>query len=172
MDTIQPRCPYCNAQGLTHLAKYQAGNFVVVYCGQCGAIYGVVPSVAKEKFPSPSAKEEVPPPVEETAAPSEPPPSPLSSIEKPPDFIQQIGQADLKHKVPYSPERLAAVAMSAGLNRGSMYRHFPLDGGPPICSLCKVEMQQFTIPEGHKNSGVKVWVCQTFGCKEWELVDG
>ena len=41
--TATPRCPYCNAKDFKHLTRQVLGNFMVVYCGQCGAIYGVMP---------------------------------------------------------------------------------------------------------------------------------
>jgi hypothetical protein len=42
--SVQPRCPFCNRQGLSGIvAKKLSPDFGIVYCGQCGAIYGVVP---------------------------------------------------------------------------------------------------------------------------------
>lgn len=57
--TATPRCPTCDAQGIKHLANHNLGQYILVYCGQCGAIYGVVPNLAalQTQPPSPPAVE-------------------------------------------------------------------------------------------------------------------
>lgn len=52
-----PHCPYCNAQGLNHLAMERLpGQVGLFYCGNCGAIYGVAsiqaPSPPKRAIPA------------------------------------------------------------------------------------------------------------------------
>lgn len=46
MATLLPRCPHCNARGLDYLVIEQVKQFNLVYCGVCGAIHGVLPSLA------------------------------------------------------------------------------------------------------------------------------
>ncbi|MCL4299675.1 MAG: hypothetical protein KJ077_28325 [Anaerolineae bacterium] len=43
MADLLPRCAYCNARGLNHLIVEQTAQFMLVYCGKCGAIHGVLP---------------------------------------------------------------------------------------------------------------------------------
>lgn len=271
-----PRCPYCNAQGLAHLAQRDLGLYLLVYCRQCGAIYGVVP---KPTTPSPAAETPTavkptapvtsPPPVApppEVARPTPPPPKAVRTLQPPPmppqhaalnaaDLIRVIseyagqrvslsptqlehiyrhatrldgptaprceqhqrrlvrltvppdapragarlwvcagyaecrcwqpeqpgpvspqllalvGSADLSQKVPYNPEKLANQMKAAGLNRGTAYRHYAIEAGPPLCLTHKVEMVRLMIPPGYQNSGCSVWVCSTPDCQEWELAE-
>ena len=51
--SVQPRCPWCNASGLNHIAIKKLGGVAVVHCGQCGAVYGVTP--LPETNPTPPA---------------------------------------------------------------------------------------------------------------------
>lgn len=92
-------------------------------------------------------------------------------VQKPLTFLVELGSADLSGKTPYSPQKMAAIMRATGLGRGTMYRHIAVDEGPPFCLKHKVEMDQFTIPAGHKNAGIKVWICPRYDCREWELVD-
>ena len=46
---MEPRCPYCNAQGVQHIAARPLSTAVVIYCSQCGAIFGVVPNQPEPK---------------------------------------------------------------------------------------------------------------------------
>jgi hypothetical protein len=68
-----PRCPYCNAQGIAHLQVKIVGVFVLVYCGQCGAIHGIIP--APQQVPEISPPERAAVPAEVQPRP-EPPPGP------------------------------------------------------------------------------------------------
>ncbi|GEM_PF-5318399 len=46
---VEPKCPSCSASGMEAIGhRYQfthssAPNFLVVYCNQCGHVYGVLP---------------------------------------------------------------------------------------------------------------------------------
>ena len=46
---VEPRCPHCNAHGVNKIAAKNLGNYSLIYCGQCGAIYGVVPKTQTKK---------------------------------------------------------------------------------------------------------------------------
>lgn len=85
-----PRCPFCNAQGLDKLAAKTLGYFSLIYCGQCGAIHGVVPLPPKK----PKTKQQARPVATTEQAPASPPAPPLTS---PPE----------KEKTPPSPEEEA-----------------------------------------------------------------
>lgn len=54
---IEPRCPYCNASGVDKITAQRLGGALLLYCGQCGAIHGVVPAVPKPAPPQPSPAE-------------------------------------------------------------------------------------------------------------------
>lgn len=159
---VTPRCPYCNTQGLKHLALKNLGLYSVVYCGQCGAIYGVIPTPTKAE-PNPIEIEN-----ERPEKLPEPPeiPAPEPSPDNP---FNEIGYADLTQKVAYSPEKIAQAARS--MKRSTMYRHIVIDDGPPHCLTCKAEMRgKITIPPGYPNSGRKIWICPNYHlCKGWEL---
>lgn len=169
MPPKQPRCPYCNAQGLKNLEMHQTGAFAVIYCAQCGAIYGVVslprqPSVSPHEPTEKTSQKEM-------VSSDQLPETDLSSLKKPLDFIVEVGNADLSAIEPYSPERMAAAIRAAGYNRNTMYRQFIFDDGPPFCLDHHVEMQQFAIPGGYKNSYKLIWICPEYDCREWELVE-
>ena len=40
---VEPRCPFCNATGVSAIAARRLGNALLLYCGRCGAIHGVAP---------------------------------------------------------------------------------------------------------------------------------
>jgi len=164
-----PRCPYCNAQGLKSLAILQAGAFAVIYCDQCGAIHGIVPMPRQAAPERPPLKEETPRdhPIEPEITP---PAVADKTLSKSPDFIAEISDADLAKKHSYSPERIAAAMRASGINRGTLYRQFITDVGPPFCPQHQVEMQQFAIPGG-KNKYKLIWICPEYECREWELVE-
>lgn len=157
MTTVKPRCPYCNVQGIKYLANRQVGNYLIVFCGDCGAIYGVVPVPIGQQ---PQTKKEVPKP-DGRAAPKE-------TVYP----FGIIGHADLSQKEPYSPQRMANRVRAARLNRGTRYMQIAEDYGPPRCSQHKVDMIDDVIPSGFPNAGVKVWVCPQFSdCQEWEIAE-
>lgn len=152
MPPVTPRCPFCNAHGLSCLANQPVGAYLIVYCGQCGAIHGIIPS---PKSPGRPRGEKEP----RKSQPAK-------------TVFEIIGRADVTNKQPYSPQKLAERARAASLNRGTMYMQITHDDGPPVCPHHKIDMKQMTVPAGYPNSGLKVWVCPQFeDCKEWELVD-
>ena len=168
---VKPRCPHCNAQGLKNLAVQHAGSFAVVYCGQCGAIYGVTPVTQKQKPPPLPKKEETPektPPPPKSVAITE---DKQNYIQKPQRFLDHLYQTDLSKIAPYSPEKLAARAKAARMNPGTMYMRYTLDHGPPQCPKHKTDMQKIVVPPGHPNSDQIIWICSEFDCREWELAE-
>lgn len=184
-----PRCPYCNAQGLNHLALHRLDGFGLVYCGNCGAIYGVVPLSSTDRLSKSTTQSVVPPAppveVEKPAVPFEPetkspppeiepaaPPiiaAPLAS--KPPTgALEEVGSTDLSHKLPYDPEAIANRMRVAGTGQGSRFLKVAVDVGPPLCPQHKIEMIQSAIPHGYQNAGREVWLCPHFkSCHQWEL---
>lgn len=38
-----PRCPFCNTAGVKNITARPIKSAVIIYCAQCGAIFGVVP---------------------------------------------------------------------------------------------------------------------------------
>jgi len=193
--TATPRCPTCNAQGIKHLVNHNLGQYFLVYCGQCGAIYGVVPNMAALQsqpavippaaevpapvpVPPPFKLAPLPPPppqpVPKPAPPENPAParnnvSPATSIA--PDFLAEIGYADLTHKIPYDPAKIAARMKAAGIAQGTQYRRFAIDEGPPACPAHRTDMQRIMVPDGYPNRGRWFWVCLQPGCRNWELAE-
>ena len=157
-----PRCPYCNTQGIGHVALQRLELFGLVYCSKCGAIYGVIPlPLTPKKAESPKVTQQEPPA-----------PPPVITTPKPPPTgsLDEIGNADLSQKAPYDPVQLANRVRAAGASRGSRYLHIAVDDGPPLCTYHKVEMVKTTIPGGYKNAGQEVWLCPDYkNCHQWEL---
>jgi len=55
--SVEPRCPYCSAKGVKEIAVKRLAKLAwVVYCGKCGAIFGVVP-IPKNKEVPPAEKD-------------------------------------------------------------------------------------------------------------------
>ena len=53
---MEPRCPFCNTTGIESIKGQRLSNAaLLIYCGGCGAIHGVVPLPAPEKKPKPTA---------------------------------------------------------------------------------------------------------------------
>ena len=46
---VQPRCPYCNAQGIEKIVAKNVSGFSLICCRKCGAIHGVAPTMKKPK---------------------------------------------------------------------------------------------------------------------------
>lgn len=44
-----PRCPHCNATGIDKISAKRFAEYLLVFCGQCGAIYGVVPATQSHR---------------------------------------------------------------------------------------------------------------------------
>lgn len=163
-----PRCPHCNAQGINHLAHRLLGGYVLVYCGQCGAIYGVVPA--------PPQKQQPPPPISQSA-PNNKSSQPATLVNAPEriklfkPMLDHLGQVDLTGRQPYSPQSIAARLKAAGYNRATAYRQIAIEDGPPCCPNHHSDMVLISIPAGYPNSGRKVWVCTAPGCRNWELAE-
>lgn len=49
--SVQPRCPFCNAQGLEAIAAKSLGTFSLICCSKCGAIHGIAPFVKPPTSP-------------------------------------------------------------------------------------------------------------------------
>lgn len=153
-----PRCPYCNAQGIKHLAAHKAGYFTIVYCGRCGAIYGVVPNPPQ---PPPTGQESP----ASAAPPTEVPrPSPLDTN---PLILKTAGETGL------DPEQAQAYMQAMhSLYPSTRYRRVIYDPSPPQCPQCRVAMELWTIPEGYKNAGRQVWRCpNSRRCRQWQLAE-
>lgn len=131
----------------------------MVYCDQCGAIYGVVPVVIKS------------PPLEGQKHPSSEQPTPKEPPVPTNNPLDEIGHADLSQKIPYDPKKMAARFRATG-SKGTLYRQIAIDDGPPYCLTCRVEMVKMTIPPPYPNEGAVIWICPNFeDCKQWELAD-
>ena len=159
---MKPRCPYCNAQGLKHLSINHAGFFAIVFCGQCGAIHGIIPLTVKQQPQNaPQQEPEGLSPPEETQ----------EEVIKQTDLIAELGKVDLSQKAPYSPDNVFAYVQAMRLNPSTKYMKIAHDDGPPLCSHHKVEMEKLALPEGHKNSGRVFWVCPDENCNDWLLAE-
>lgn len=86
---VAPRCPFCNAQGLDKLAAKNLGYFSLIYCGQCGAIYGVVPT-----SPPKTTTESKPKTRPAAPSPGEPAPSPIPPVAKDQPKIEKSSSAE------------------------------------------------------------------------------
>ena len=156
-----PRCPHCNA-GIGKLAHQPVGFYAVVYCGQCGAIHGVIP--APKPQPEPAKPEQTP---------AEPPPvSAAPAFKKSSVIMLTLYDSSLDNKRPYSAAEVSQRMRMAGVNMGNTaYRRVVIDDGPPLCPTHRDKMICITVPPGYKNSGRKLWVCSAFSCDKWELAE-
>lgn len=152
----QPRCPYCNAQGVKHLAIEEVGAITLVYCGQCGAIHGLLP---KQKPTAVSPEKAMTP---------EPPPKPARADPLHFDILAHLSQAELPPAHLYSPDQLAQMARR-NFNPTTQ-RRIIVTSRQPTCQIHHKPMQKQTIPSG-PNAGRQVWVCPQQPCKEWHLLD-
>lgn len=152
--TVNPRCPYCNAQDVEPLMVEQ-GPVILVCCAQCGAIHGVLPNPRKTETEQP--------PVEEKEVLDL---RPLESIPTAPNTPLDASQ----NQSDISPERLAARMRFAQIHnpgKGTYHKRVPfVTDTAPVCPNCNIEMTQVTIPEGYKNAGQKVWCCPN-KCGQW-----
>jgi hypothetical protein len=79
-------------------------------------------------------------------------------------ILAEVGEADLSNKEPISPERMQAKMRAARLFRpGTRYQRVAYDTGPPLCPEHNLEMEEYTLPEGCPNGGLKIWHCPWFG---------
>jgi hypothetical protein len=135
-------------------------QFGLVYCRQCGAIFGVVPLPPKIETPPTRLAGEIQPQSEAEIEP----------ISKPQSVLEVIGNADLSGKIPYDPVIIANRMKAATKGQGSRYLQVAVDDGPPFCPQHKTEMARVTIPPGYTNAGREVWLCAQFNsCRQWEL---
>lgn len=44
-----PRCPFCNAQGISQIEAKDLGPALLLFCKSCGAIHGVIPAPKKQE---------------------------------------------------------------------------------------------------------------------------
>jgi hypothetical protein len=155
-----PRCPYCNAHGTGLIAIQPIDQYAIIYCGQCGAIYNVLPR--------PQQKQEAEKPEKSTPQP----PVPVKKVTSPPvsPALEEAGFADLSKHVPYNPVAIAAKIRAAGLNSGTMYRHIGIPDGPPQCPTHQVDLVKSVIPPNYPNAGKTVWVCPK-NCNQWRLAE-
>ena len=177
--TVKLRCPYCNAFGIEQLQTTSLDSETkVVFCGQCGAIHGVVGAVVKPLPQNDSPANVVATAVKPTFTPqplpqkavTPPPPQPLP--QKSPSqlkfqaLVEQMGRADLAKKRDEYEDKLEKRAQA--VQKGSThYLQVAYDDGPPHCLNCQVDMKAVTIPQGYLNADCKVWVCPNL-CGEWE----
>lgn len=169
--TAAPRCPFCNAQGVNHIASKVMGSFALIFCGQCGAVYGVVP---KPQQP------EKTPPTQVVVRPVSQAPPPAKKQKKPDDThslgnlsvspaLKLAGEANLSEVIPYS--QVATRMKLSAMNHGTLYNQVAEPDGPPICPTHKFDLIKIVIPQPYKNAGYKVWLCPHGGCDQWRLAE-
>lgn len=163
----RPRCPHCYAQGLKYLSIQKVSSFTLVYCGNCGAIHGIIPS-SPQRPSKPTSEPSRTFPSSPATAPTTPPPGTEFD-----DLLATVGNADMPSEKP-----LIASQVQAKLNAmrmvgsGSRYLRVASYDGPPACPHHKTDMQEFIIPGGYKNAGLKLWVCPHYAdCRQWEVAD-
>lgn len=148
----QPRCPFCNIYGLDNLKVENKSTFTVIYCGGCGAIHGVLPMVIST------------------------PPRPLPEISKEPDIVvlpeqtkepPPITKTEIIHTPNPTPNKeISKNKIGAMVARGG---YMALAYLPPLCPKCNIEMEKFTVPEGHDETGQQFWRCPNFqSCRQWQ----
>lgn len=127
-----PRCPYCNAQGLNHLALQRLEGFGLVYCGNCGAIYGVVPLLSADRPSKPGSQIVDPPapPIEIEKKANLLPPKPLRhpltphdsshSQKKAPPLSSNPGEVETEPDQEPSPQPLVVTPSAAKPPTGSL----------------------------------------------------
>lgn len=155
-----PRCPYCNAQGLSFIKSQKSGPFRVIFCGQCGAIHGVLPAGREPvtKLGHTEAVIKTPPPTP-TEAPNHPPRETKTPLAEPP--IQAPEQPKAKPPNRITKDKVGAMVAGGG--------YFALALLPPLCPKCNIEMEKFTVPEGHQEAGQEFWRCPNFQtCRQWQ----
>lgn len=102
-----PRCPFCNAQGVSQLEAKTIGFFAVIYCRQCGAIHGVVPK--PQDYPKPVETPKSEPVAPEPKALPEPFDIRKIDVEKKPPEIPKPPPAEPKKEQNMTPERARAM---------------------------------------------------------------
>ena len=176
-----PRCPYCNTQGLKHLACQQVNHFLLVYCGQCGAIYGVVPSAPAPTQPQQQRQDQspplpdLPPAVEPTSKPAPAPepelrPDPAPNIPPPPGLLGLAGNTDI-NLAPISPDDARQRIKMVSMFGPGGQRFINVMGETGTCPTCNQAMVRLTIPQGYPNSGRTIFYCPNYDeCGQWYFV--
>lgn len=180
-----PRCPHCNTQGPKHLACQQVGHFLLIYCGQCGAIYGVVPANSTPTPPQqqtqtppppeplpdlpPAAEPETPPGPEPEPAP-EPQPVPVPDVPPPPGLLGLAGNTDI-NLAPISPDDARQRIKMVNMFGPGGQRFLNVMGETGTCPTCNQAMTKLTIPTGYPNSGRTIFYCPNYDeCGQWYFV--
>lgn len=141
-----PRCPFCNTSGFDKVKSDKTSDFIIIYCGGCGAIHGVLP------LNNPTRSEQI------TISESKPPLI-QTKIEPLKDTSPPIVKANEPKKI--SKDKIGAIIARGG--------YMALAYLPPLCPKCNIEMEKFTIPEGHAEAGQQFWKCPNFqNCRQWQ----
>lgn len=167
---MEPRCPHCNANGMSILAAKPVGQFSIVFCSNCGAMFGVVPVIVSEsskKQSCPTASEKS---KDDTFTHPIKPAKPENDTRK--LVLMTVVNANLDEMQPYTPERMQAkIQMMRHLYPSTNYR-VVVDDGPPFCPQHNADMVELTIPAGLRHAGHKIWYCPNFiECGSWELAE-
>ena len=151
--TAAPRCPFCNAQGVNHIASKVMGSFALIFCGQCGAVYGVVPK--------PQQPEKTPPTQVVVRPVKEPAPKVSRTLETPvmPPQHVALTAGDVARaisdyvgkKIPLSPTQVEHV-----------YRNASNDERSPLCPEHQTRMVKLTVPADVPKAGDTFWVCSHY----------
>lgn len=142
--TITPRCPHCNAHGIDQLAHRPVDSYLLVFCGQCGAIFGVAP------------------------CPDQSPPEIKPEGRTIPARYDGLSVADLRQAlsefIGQDVARLSAkVIASLFINAKTE------DDNPPVCTEHGQSMVKLTVPDGFPQAGQMFWVCNNFrACGQWQ----
>lgn len=176
----EPRCPYCNTQGLSNLAQYQAGQFAVIYCAQCGAIFGViplaVPALSRKKPPAPAEIFSPPPdqPISEPKTELELPKNSAPETEPavdpapvPPGLLGLAGNTDIT-LAPISPDDARQRIRMVSMYGPGGQKAINVMGETGTCPTCNRAMVKMIIPAGYQNSGKTIYYCPNYDeCGQW-----
>lgn len=111
----EPRCPFCNAQGVKNIASKHLGPALLLYCGPCGAIHGVVPT--PKQAPPVTVASEAP---ASTTPSARPRPKKFTDPVLPPEPYPHVF-GELKKKDLSSSELGAMYAASSGGMLGTVF---------------------------------------------------
>ena len=190
--SVVPHCPACKVEGVKHLATKSMGAYLLVYCDQCGAIYGVVPDMSRFRLPAETKKKtEVPPKAPAVAAPVKPQPAastPAKTATKaapapvalkvarefqpavmPPQHAALTDSDLIRLVVDYTGEKV--ILSPTQLEH--MYRNAtpPTDRSAPPCEQHQCRTVKMTIPPGVPRAGDVVWACPSFShCRQWRPI--
>ena len=114
--SVEPRCPHCNAQGVKHITAKTLGNAVIIFCGKCGAIFGVVPGQTSTPKAQPEKTEGLLPkkkpfkPEKIVYGGTKGMPDPIPHRKPGPDPIPHVGIVDNETDA-LSPEQASAMLL-------------------------------------------------------------